>query len=96
MCSSCKETYHVNFISNEPNFEKPNWSCIPCKEQYRGVEWGTGDITNTCTIDNVLTLAVMEDGINNRFISNFQEVPSSTLKYLFKYFKVPLLTYKQP
>jgi hypothetical protein len=79
MCSSCKETYHVQCISDEPHFEKPNWTC---NEPYRGVEWGTGDITNTCTINDVLTLAVMEDCIDNTFISNFQE--GTPVKLIFK------------
>jgi hypothetical protein len=54
-------------------WKKPNWTY---NESYKGVEWGTRDITSTCMIDNVLTLAVMEDGINNTFISKIHQLSS--------------------
>ena len=66
-CVDCRKTFHSNCIEHN--------KCSPCTSQFKGIEWGSSNFTNTCPVDNIMTVVgdhtqnIDKDFINDHFLT---------------------------
>ena len=70
-CTKCKDIYHQGCIG--PVAIKEDWLCYPCTLPVKGATWSAGLITNTCSIDNMLSVQSLLAKQNSKFLQQFDD-----------------------
>jgi hypothetical protein len=82
-CAFCNEKYHKKCVSPyKPNFiDDTTILCNICSLPYSGLQWGAGEIINTCPLDNVFSAVVLHDINNPNFIESLPAATSSHITF---------------